>query len=97
MFYPFKVNTALAELGVNPNKINSEYRRFTQQLAKRLGYTPQEAAVLLASQIPLEYSPGVNKINLHGWVNSGKVRLHISEIGQAVEHVISLFDDLSFR
>ena len=36
MFYPFRVNSALLQINVNPNNISSEYRRQVQRLRKKL-------------------------------------------------------------
>ena len=66
MLYPFRVNSALLQINVNPNNISGEYRRQVQQLGKKLGYTPQETALLIVSQIPLGHNYRINKINLTG-------------------------------
>jgi len=91
MFYPIKVNGALLQLNVDPNGILGDYRRQAQQLGKRLGYTAQETALLIISGAPNGYQYRINKINLAGWVNSGKVRLDIPDISSAFETVMSSF------
>ena len=93
MFYPFRVNSALLQINVNPNNISGEYRRQVQQLGKKLGYTPQETALLIVSQIPLGHNYRINKINLTGWVNTGKCRLSIQEISEAHHKVMSEFQE----
>ena len=52
MFYPIKVNGALLQLNVDPKNIMGEYRRQAQQLGKKLGYSPQETALLIISEAP---------------------------------------------
>ena len=49
-FYPVKVNLALAGLGASPTAFNGAWRSDMQQLCKRAGLTPQEAAVVIMGQ-----------------------------------------------
>lgn len=91
MFHVFKVNGALLQLNVDPNGIQADYRRQAQQLGKRLGYTPQETALLIISEAPNGSLYRINKINLTGWVNSGKVRLDIPDIAKAFDTIMTSF------
>lgn len=93
MFYPVKVNGALLQLNVDPNSIHSEYRRKCQSLGKRLGYTPNETALLIISEAPDGLMYRINKINLTGWVNTNKIRLSIPDINDAYARVISEFGE----
>lgn len=91
MFYVFKVNGALLQLNVDPNNILGEFRRRAQQLGKKLGYTPQETALMIVNEIPHTDTYRINKINLTGWINTGKVRLEIPDIGHAAQRVMTEF------
>ena len=93
MFYPFKVNGALLQLNVDPKNILGDLRRELKQLGKRLGYTPQETALLIVNQIPNGLGYRINKINLTGWVNTGKCRLTIQQINEAYQRVMSEFEE----
>jgi hypothetical protein len=93
MFFVIKVNGSLLQLNVDPKGIMGEYRRHAQQLGKRLGYSPQETALLIISEAPNGYEYRINKINLTGWVNTGKVRLNIPDIQAAYERVMAEFGE----
>lgn len=88
--FPFQVNSAFLRPGVDPNTINSLYRRQTQSLCKCLGYTAQETAVIIAAQIPVHYNYKVNKINFIDFVNKRIVRGDVKEIQDAKN---KLFDE----
>lgn len=49
MFYPVKVNVALAAMAVPPNAFKGVWRSEIQQFGKAMGLTPQETAVLIVS------------------------------------------------
>ena len=68
---------------MDSNTINSQYRRETQSLCNRLGYTAHEIAVLVASQISVHYSYKINQINLIGFLNKGLLRGDVKEIQDA--------------
>ena len=74
--------------------MNAEFRRFGQTSAKKFGYTPQEAAALIASQIPLSQNPRVNKMTLYRWQNENKLRMTINEIKVTVDKLNYEFDEI---
>lgn len=45
--FPFKVNKALAGLGVNPLLFKGAWRSHMQQMGKAAGLTPEETAILI--------------------------------------------------
>lgn len=55
MFFVIRVNSALAMLNIDPRIFKSEYRQLGQVMGKSAGASPQEVALVLASQLPLTY------------------------------------------
>ena len=93
MFYPIKVNGALLQLNVDLKTLWENIEDKRSNLEKKLGYSPQETALLIISEAPNGHLYRINKINLTGWVNTGKVRLDIPDINSAVERIMNEFGE----
>ena len=84
MFYVLRVNIALVTLGIAPNSITAEFRQGPQLAGRQAGNSPQEAAVWIASQLPLEMHGGINPAPIKGWIRSRKVDPQSSEMREAL-------------
>lgn len=50
MLYILLVNSALLQLGISPQSIDPSIRKIGQAFARAEGFSPQEAALLIASE-----------------------------------------------
>ena len=71
----YKANAALAQLGINPLRINNDVRRGVWERCLAGGRTPHEAACLLFArmyheQADVSFTPVV-KLAIHDWENDG--------------------------
>lgn len=71
--YVLRFNHALAMLGVNPQHINETIRQSAQISGKEFGATPQEMALVLASQLPLEYTIQLDPRTAMNWIRKRKI------------------------
>ncbi|UWR41548.1 hypothetical protein K4F85_01175 [Phaeobacter inhibens] len=71
IFFPFKVNAALAAMAISPNTFNGSWRSEMQQIGKAAGLTPQETALLIVSEgMGISYPDDV-EIALGVWRSEG--------------------------
>ena len=81
--YVLRFNHALAILGVNPQHINETIRQSAQISGKEFGATPKEMALVLASQLPLEYTIQLDPRTAMNWIrkrkNDCRLRLLVME------------------
>lgn len=82
--YPFKVNTALAAMGIPPNQFEGTWRSGMQQIGKAAGLTPQETALVIAG-----YGLGINypddvETAIGVWRHKGKIDLSKPEVIEAL-------------
>jgi hypothetical protein len=75
MFYTLKFNAALAGLGVNPSHVPPDLRVLCQNEGKARGCTPQEAVLILLSQLPYEIAHPADWRIAELWINERKVRI----------------------
>ncbi len=85
MFYIFRVNNALALLNINPQVLNPQFRRFTQITGKSTGASPQEVALVLASQLPVIYRAQANPLTAKTWIRKRKINPRDPSVKQALE------------
>jgi hypothetical protein len=86
MFYVWRVNFALARLGVNPRRLNTDWRRGLQLIGMSAGYSPQEIAVYIASELPLRMKIDLDPNVARAWVLKGKIDPNRSDVfGALVE------------
>lgn len=84
MFFPAKVNFALAKLGINPNQIRAEYRQGAQTVGKASGNSPQEVALFIASQLPVAFQLEMNQSTVKSWIREGRINVHDPEMKAAL-------------
>lgn len=83
MWLAWKVNKALAMLGVDPMSVNGEYRRGAQQIGKIAGLTPEETALCIVGQMPSEFHFNTdNAIAL--WRREGKISFEKQDVRNAM-------------
>jgi hypothetical protein len=75
MFYIVRFNSAFAALGINPTLLPADMRELGQRQGKAAGCTPQEAALIVLGELPLDFKMMANPATAAKWVKSGKVRL----------------------
>jgi hypothetical protein len=73
MFYAFRVNSALALLGVRPALVAKTYRDAMHEQGKAAGNSPQEVAIYIASQLPLIHRADLRQDLIESWISTGKV------------------------
>jgi hypothetical protein len=83
-FYVFRVNSALAELGINPQVVNATYRSSLQQVGQASGNSPQEVALFITSQLPLAYRASVNLATIKKWASAKKIDVERPEMKDAL-------------
>jgi len=84
MFFPLRVNSALAMLGIDPRVVRAEYRQGAQAIGKANGNSPQEVALFIASQLPLAYQFGLQPITAKDWIRKRKINPRDPEIRDAL-------------
>jgi len=69
MFYAFRVNSALALLGVRPPLVAKTYRAAMHEQGKAAGNSPQEVAIYIASQLPLIHRVDLRRDLIESWIS----------------------------
>ena len=84
MFYGIRVNSALAKLGVRPAAIAGTDRRMLHARAEAAGATPQEAALIIAAELPLVHRFNLSKEQVEAWVRQKKINPQVPQIRDAL-------------
>jgi hypothetical protein len=84
-FYAFRVNSALASLGVSPSIINPLYRQGMQRIGRQAGHSPQEVALYMAAQLPAVHRVELNPGPIRRWIRQRKINPDASEMREALE------------
>jgi hypothetical protein len=84
MFYVFRFNKALLDLGFEPKYINQTHRVSAQATGRALGYTPEEAALLLLTNLPPALLDQANPKAAEKWIRKGKVNPNRDAIREAL-------------
>jgi hypothetical protein len=87
MFYTFRVNAAVAALGIDPRHVPADLRQLAQQMGKQSGATPQEAALMLVSQLPLYINSAADIRVANLWMQERKVRRENPAIDTAIQNL----------
>ncbi|MBE0564198.1 MAG: hypothetical protein IH622_25760 [Ochrobactrum anthropi] len=74
MFYTIRFNAALAALGIDPSTIPADLRQIGQSRGKAAGCSPQEAVLVILSELPLEVKMMADLRAVYIWARDGKVR-----------------------
>lgn len=73
LYYVLRFNHALAMLGVDPQHVNEAIRQSAQTSGREFGATPQEMALVLASQLPLDYTAQLDPRTAMNWIRKRKI------------------------
>ena len=69
----YKANAALAQLGINPLRIDNDIRRGTLEQYYERGRTPQEAACFLFTELGIGNRPIGAEEKIYAWEDKGLV------------------------
>src|SRR5688572_1461177 len=84
MFYGLRVNTSLATLGLKPVFTGEEYRAAMQRIGDQNRNSPQEVAVFIASQLPINLRSGLQPAVIKTWIREGKIEPASEEMQEAL-------------
>jgi hypothetical protein len=85
VLYPFKVNTALAQMRFRPDMFDGSWRSGMQQLGYDAGCTPQETAVaIVAHGLRIGFPFEAEKV-IGGWIKAGKLNPKRPEMVEALQ------------
>ena len=84
IFYIFSFNAALAKLGIPLPHVNQIHTQAAQELGQALGYTPQEAALLLVTKLPDDYQRMAIPAVAVAWGKARKIDPHRDDIAEAL-------------
>jgi len=73
MFYGFRVEKALLDMGIDANQISPDYRREMKEIGKISNIRPQEIALVIAARTPLSLQLNINVTTVRDWIVSKKV------------------------
>lgn len=73
MFYGFRVDKALLDMGIDANQIDIGFRREMKQLGKISGISPQEIALVIAARTPLSLRLDLKEAAVKDWIESRKI------------------------
>lgn len=82
--YVLRFNNALALLGVNPQHLTETARQSAQVVGKELGATPQEMALVLASNLPLDYKMQLDPRTAMTWIRKRKLNPRNPNVREAL-------------
>jgi hypothetical protein len=94
MFYIFRVNAALAELGLGPKIFNPNFRVIMQRVGKAAGNTPQEVALHMAAELPLTYRVQTDISVIRRWLAANLVDRTKDEVREALS-TFALWQELT--
>jgi hypothetical protein len=87
LLFAIRVNSAIAKLGINPADIKAEYRQGAQAFGKRYGYSPQEVALFVVSNLPMDFHFGVNVGTIRTWIRKRKINPQDPEMRNALDRL----------
>ncbi len=87
IFWPLKVNTALAGIGINPTSIVGQTRTDIQLLGLDAGLTPQETALVLVSLLAGIHSPIELELIVSVWHHDKKVNFEKPEVIDVLDEI----------
>lgn len=96
MFYRFRVNLALAELGVDHRKMGSDLRTHLQDLGRAAGCTPQDAAILFLDLAPRPFIQSIlfpARITVAQWIKADKLSIANPAIQNSIRRLIEIWSD----
>jgi hypothetical protein len=82
--YTFRVNAALAELGVSSLVVDRTYRSTMQQVGRNSGNSPEEVALFITSQLPVVHRASVNVAVIKEWVRAKEINPKLPEMQDAL-------------
>lgn len=83
MFYTLRFNNSIAALGINPMAVPKELRNVAQVHGSASGCTPQEAVMIMLSNLPFEISSRANPLVAEVWIVDRKIRMENRVMQQA--------------
>jgi hypothetical protein len=83
-FYIFSFNAALAKLGIPLSHVKQIHTQAAQEAGRALGYTPQEAALLLVTNLPDNYQRMANPAVAVAWGKARKIDPHRDAMAEAI-------------
>ena len=83
-FFAIRVNNALALLNIDPRIFKNEFRQLGQRMGKATGASPQEAALMMASELPIIYRINANPIAAKAWIRKRKVNPRDPSVREAL-------------
>jgi hypothetical protein len=84
MFYIFRVNHAIASLGIRISSINPDFRCAMQRIGKRVGHSPQEVAIFIAAELPVMYRSELELGPIRKWIRQRKINREDPVIADAL-------------
>jgi hypothetical protein len=87
VFYVIRVNAAIARLGINPQHVPADLRQRAQEMGKSMGATPQEAALMLVSQLPIAIRAPADYRVVKLWVRERRIRVENPAMQQAAANL----------
>ena len=84
MFYAFRVNKALADLGGSPKVIDANMRVLMLRAGKQSGKSPQEVALRMVAQLPLMFRTNLNVGSIREWLRTRKINPDAPEVRDAL-------------
>lgn len=91
MFFAFKVNAAIAKLGVSVLVFTPEFRSAMQKVGKSSGNTPQEVALHMVTQLPLMHRCTLDPAVVQMWAAKKLIDRRKPEVLDAIM-VLALWD-----
>lgn len=84
MFFVFRVNFALAALGINSQLVDQSFRVQMIVVGKEAGNSPQEVALWIVSQLPLRIRCDYKPQTVKQWIRSRKINPDDPEMERAL-------------
>ena len=84
MFFGLRVNSALALLNIDPRIFKGEYRQAGQLAGKATGASPQEVALLMASELPIVHRVNASPTAAKDWIRKRKVNPRDPDVREAL-------------
>ena len=85
MFYAFRVNHAIAQLGVRPTAFTGNYRVAMLQFGRSCGKSPEEVALHMVAQLPMSYRADLQAAVVKIWIEERKLDVASSEMQAAFQ------------
>ncbi|WP_157084323.1 hypothetical protein [Sediminimonas qiaohouensis] len=87
MLYVLRFNNSLSLAGIDPKRVNPDFRQYAQKSGKENHLSPQEAVLLLLTQLPSASLLDIDQQEIRHWLKTGKVNVDKASVNEILGRI----------